>query len=166
MTGSTAIGGSSSVRKMIEISTHTQITLRQFDFGRDFAAARDLWERSGPGIHLGPSDAPDEIRKKLSRDPELFLVAVADGRLIGTVIGGFDGRRGIVYHLAVEPDYRQQGVGTALMDELERRLRALGCIRAYLMVVDGQEEVCRYYEARGWGRMTIITYGKNLTGLL
>ena len=148
---------------MTEISTHTAISLRQFDFDRDLTAARDLWERSAPGIHLGPSDTPDEIRKKLSRDPELFLVAEADHRLIGTVMGGFDGRRGIVYHLAVEPAYRQQGVGTALMEELERRLRALGCIRAYLMVIDGQDEVCRYYEARGWGRIPVITYGKNLT---
>ena len=163
MTASTDIGGSSSARKMTEISTHTEISLRQFDFDRDLAAARDLWERSAPGIHLGASDTPEEIRKKLARDPELFLVAEADSRLIGTVMGGFDGRRGIVYHLAVEQDYRQQGVGTVLMDELERRLRALGCIRAYLMVMDGQAEICRYYEARGWGRIPVATYGKNLT---
>jgi ribosomal protein S18 acetylase RimI-like enzyme len=148
---------------MTEISTHTQITLRQFDYDRDYTAACDLWERSGPGIHLGHSDTPEETRKKLKRDPDLFLVAEAAGNLIGTVIGGYDGRRGIVYHLAVEPAYRQQGVGTALMDELERRLRALGCIRAYLMVMNGQEEVCRYYEARGWGRIPVVTYGKNLT---
>jgi ribosomal protein S18 acetylase RimI-like enzyme len=148
---------------MTEISTHTEIALRQFDFDRDYAAARDLWVRSEPGIHLGPSDEPGEIRKKLARDPELFLVAEADGGLIGTVIGGFDGRRGIVYHLAVEPAYRQHGVGTALMDELERRLQALGCIRAYLLIVDGNEEVCHYYETRGWGRIPVMTYGKNLT---
>ncbi len=148
---------------MTEISIHTEITMRQFEFDRDFAAARDLWLRSEPGIHLGASDTPEEIRKKLARDPDLFLVAEADGSLVGTVIGGYDGRRGLVYHLAVEPAYRQRGVGTALMEKLERRLRTLGCIRAYLMVVNGQDDICRYYEARGWGRIPVMTYGKNLT---
>jgi ribosomal protein S18 acetylase RimI-like enzyme len=148
---------------MTEISTRTEISLREFDFDRDYTLARDLWVRSEPGIHLGLSDEPDEIRKKLERDPGLFLVAEADGSLIGTVIGGYDGRRGLVYHLAVEPAYQQQGVGTTLMDEVERRLRALGCIRAYLMIVQGNEEVCQYYEARGWGKIPVMTYGKYLT---
>ena len=50
---------------------------------------------------MGRSDTLAEITKKVQRDPDLFLVAEADGRLIGSVIGGFDGRRGMIYHLAV-----------------------------------------------------------------
>jgi len=109
------------------------------------------------------SDEPEEIRKKLLRDPDLFLVAEDKGRLIGSVIGGFDGRRGMIYHLAVESEYRQQGIGSLLMDEVEKRLKGKGCLRCYLMVAEGNEEAMHYYEKRHWERMdTIITYGKDL----
>ena len=67
------------------------------------------------------SDTLNEIAKKVQRDPDLFLVAEVDNRLIGTVIGGYDGRRGMIYHLAVANEYRQQGIGEVLMEEVERR---------------------------------------------
>ena len=84
------------------------ITLREFQYPGDYAAARSLWENAGPGIHVRRSDEPEEIQKKLQRDPDLFLVAESRGRLVGTIIGGFDGRRGLIYHLAVDAAYRQQ----------------------------------------------------------
>jgi ribosomal protein S18 acetylase RimI-like enzyme len=141
----------------------TEIRLREFVFPDDYAAARTLWENAGPGIHVRRSDEPEEIRKKLQRDPDLFLVVETDERLVGTIIGGFDGRRGLIYHLAVEADFRQQGVGSLLMDEVERRLKAKGCIKCYLMVADDNEAAMRFYEARGWGPMqAILTYSKEL----
>ena len=100
-----------------------RIHLREFRFPEDYPAARSLWENAGSGIQLRRSDEPDEIFKKLQRDPDLFLVAETGRRMIGTVIGGFDGRRGMVYHLAVAKSFREQGVGGLLMDELEKRLR-------------------------------------------
>jgi ribosomal protein S18 acetylase RimI-like enzyme len=137
--------------------------IRSFSFEQDYAAARDLWNASGPGVQLGQSDTPEEIAKKLQRDPDLFLVAEQDGQVIGTVIGGFDGRRGMIYHLAVAQNFRGQGVGKALMAELEDRLRARGCLRAYLMVVHGNDEAVRFYENLGWGKMTRVdTFAKNL----
>jgi ribosomal protein S18 acetylase RimI-like enzyme len=141
----------------------TELHLREFIFPDDYASARTLWENAGPGIHVRRSDEPEEIRKKLQRDPDLFLVVEADGRMVGTVIGGFDGRRGLIYHLAVEADFRQQGVGGLLMDEVERRLKAKGCIKCYLMVTDDNDSAIRFYEARGWGPMqAILTYSKEL----
>ena len=147
---------------MSEQVTEVLYCLCEFDFARHYAAAVALWSQSGPGIHLGSSDTPEEIKKKLSRDPDLFLVAESAGQLVGTVIGGYDGRRGMVYHLAVQPDMRRQGVGSALMTELERRLRAKGCIRSYLMVVPGNEEVAAYYRTLGWEVLPVITFAKNL----
>jgi ribosomal protein S18 acetylase RimI-like enzyme len=139
------------------------VELREFRFPEDYPAACFLWENAGPGIHLRTSDEPKEIQKKLERDPDLFLVAEANGKLIGTVIGGFDGRRGMIYHLAVEAAFRQQGIGGMLMDEVERRLKAKGCLRCYLMVADDNEDAMRFYEARQWERMdTIYTYAKDL----
>jgi ribosomal protein S18 acetylase RimI-like enzyme len=77
-------------------------------------------------------------------------------------MGGFDGRRGLMYHLAVLPDYRKLGVGSLLMEELENRLRAKGCIRYYLLVTRDNPEAIRFYEKRGCERMDLYTYGKNL----
>jgi len=139
------------------------VHIREFRFPDDYPAVQDLWASMEKGVKLGRSDAPEEIRKKLARDPDLFLVAEEDGQIIGTVIGGYDGRRGLLYHLAVSASFRGRGVGTRLMDEIESRLRAKGCLRCYLMVVAGNEEARRYYEKRGWENMHYVsTYGKNL----
>ncbi len=139
-----------------------EVCIREFRFEDDYTAATRLWAESGAGIHVGPSDAPDELKKKLQRDPDLFLVAQLDGALIGTVIGGFDGRRGLIYHLAVDPAYRAQGVGSRLMDEVEARLRAKGCIRCYLLVGFDNTDAIRYYEKRGWKAMPDFPYAKDL----
>jgi ribosomal protein S18 acetylase RimI-like enzyme len=139
-----------------------EVCVRQFRFEQDYAAAARLWAEAGPGIHLGKSDTPDEIQKKLLRDPDLFLVAEIDGALIGTVIGGFDGRRGLIYHLAVDPAYRTRGIGSRLMDEVERRLIAKGCIRCYLVVTSENAPAMQYYEKRGWQVIPNYLYGKDL----
>jgi len=136
--------------------------IREFRYPEDYQAVIDLWENAGPGIHVRRSDQPEEIVKKLERDPDLFLVAELQGRMIGSVVGGFDGRRGMMYHLAVETAYRQRGIGLALMDELERRLRSKGCIRYYLLVTKDNEAAIRFYEAHGWTLMDLYTYAKDL----
>jgi ribosomal protein S18 acetylase RimI-like enzyme len=134
--------------------------IRPFNFPEDYPAVVELWEHAGPGVHVGRSDTLAEISKKVQRDPDMFLVAEADGRLIGSVIGGFDGRRGMIYHLAVAVEYRQQGIGAALMDEVERRLKAKGCLKSYLLVVAGNEDAVRYYQKRGWQEMDVTIMGK------
>jgi ribosomal protein S18 acetylase RimI-like enzyme len=140
-----------------------EIVLREFRFADDYGPARGLWETAGTGIHVRRADEPAEIQKKLERDPDLFLVAEADGRLVGTVIGGFDGRRGLVYHLAVEAGLRGQGIGQRLMDELERRLRLKGCLKSYLLVTTENDEAMHFYEKRGWSRMDMVyIYAKDL----
>lgn len=158
MTVFMAPGSSWLVRKMIK----TQAQIRTARFPDDYQAVYSLWSRAGPGIHVRRSDEPDEIAKKLSRDPDLFLVAEQAGQIVGSVLGGFDGRRAMVYHLAVEPDNRQNGIGSLLMEELESRLRSKGCIRYYLLVTLDNEEAIRFYEDRGWERMQLYIYGKDL----
>jgi ribosomal protein S18 acetylase RimI-like enzyme len=140
----------------------TGITFREFHFPTDYDAVLSLWQNAGDGIGVGPSDQPAEIEKKVRHDPDLFLVAEKGGAIIGTVIGGFDGRRGMVYHLAVSPRHRGQGIGNLLMDEIERRLREKGCRKAYLLVKKGNS-AAKFYEKRGWSDMPFVhLYGKNL----
>jgi ribosomal protein S18 acetylase RimI-like enzyme len=134
--------------------------LREFDFEHDYQAVLALWQTAGAGIHVSLSDSPAELARKLQRDPDLFLVAEAEGRLIGTVLGGFDGRRGMVYHLAVEAAWRGQGIGSALMDEVEARLVARGCRKAYLLVATENSAVTHFYEQRGWAVMDVLPMGK------
>jgi ribosomal protein S18 acetylase RimI-like enzyme len=112
---------------------------------------------------LRRSDDPDEIQKKLRRDPDLFLVAEVGDKMVGTVVGGFDGRRGMIYHLAVSEHYRRKGIGALLMDELEHRLKIKGCIRCYLLVTVDNKSAMDFYEKRGWSQMDYVyTYGKDL----
>lgn len=137
--------------------------IREFRFLDDYSQVQNLWASMDKGVRLGRSDTPEEIQKKLARDPDLFLVAEEDGQIIGTVIAGYDGRRGLLYHLAVAATFRGRGVGTQLMDEIESRLRSKGCLRCYLMVLADNDEAMRYYEKHGWENMDhVLTYAKNL----
>jgi ribosomal protein S18 acetylase RimI-like enzyme len=139
------------------------LRIREFRYPEDYPAARFLWENAGSGINLRRSDEPEEIQKKLLRDPDLFLVAESNGKMIGTVIGGFDGRRGLIYHLAVEAAFRKHGIGGLLMGAVELRLKTKGCLKCYLMVTADNENAMRFYEARKWERMdAIYTYTKTL----
>ena len=116
------------------------------------------------GVHVGRSDSPLEIEKKISRDPELFLVAEMQNKIVGSVLGGYDGRRGLIYHLAVSASFREQGIGSHLMDEVESRLRAKGCLKCYLLVANENREVEQYYQHRGWQHMdSVQLFGKNLS---
>ncbi len=138
------------------------MNIRSFNYSNDYQAVIHIWETAGPGIHVGRSDSAQEIAKKLERDPDLFLVAEINQEIVGSVLGGFDGRRGIMYHLAVKPDYRNLGIGETLMSELEDRLRAKGCIRYYLLVTVDNQKALDFYEKRGWNRLNLYAYGKDL----
>ncbi len=136
------------------------LRLREFTL-EDYDAVLALWQNAGEGLGIGRSDTREEIAKKLQRDSDLFLVAEDDGKIIGTVIGGYDGRRGLIYHLAVARAYRERGIGTLLMNEVERRLRAKGCLRAYLLVKRGNERVVEFYRQRGWETMDVTLMAKS-----
>jgi len=91
------------------------VTIEPFTMD-DYPVVHVLWQRAG--LCVRPSDGPGQTLLKLARDRELFLVArIASGALVGTVMGGWDGRRAYVYHLAVLPERQRQGVAGLLMDE-------------------------------------------------
>ena len=139
------------------------IQIREFCFRADYTAVYALWKSIERGVRTGRSDTPAEIEKKLSRDPDLFLVAETEGAIIGSVIGGYDGRRGLIYHLAVAPDFRGIGIGSRLMEEVEARLRAKGCLKCYLLVTADNPEAELYYQHRGWQHIdSVRLYGKEL----
>jgi ribosomal protein S18 acetylase RimI-like enzyme len=141
----------------------SEIQVRQFCFPADYQQVIDLWSSIEKGVRVGRSDSPGEIEKKMDRDPDLFLVAECENKIIGSVIGGYDGRRGLIYHLAVNAAFRGQGVGSRLMDEVESRLRAKGCLKCYLLIANDNLDVGAFYQAQGWQQMTDVSlYGKTL----
>jgi len=140
----------------------TQFNIRDAKIPDDFQEISQLWNSAGPGIHISPSDSLEELKKKQLRDPDLFLIAEDNGDMIGTVLGGFDGRRGIVYHLTVSEPYRKQGIGESLMSELEARLHKKGCIRCYLLVTLDNQEIVEFYLKRGWNKLELMIMGKDI----
>ncbi len=137
-------------------------SIREFHFPEDYPAVLSIWQAAGPGVRVGRSDSLEEIEKKWRYAPDLFLVAETDGKIVGSLIGGYDGRRGMLYHLAVCADQRGQGIGEALMNEMEARLRARGCVKIYLLVTPENLDVVDYYQKRGWAEMDTIIMGKTL----
>jgi ribosomal protein S18 acetylase RimI-like enzyme len=141
----------------------SSIKIREFHFPSDYDSVYHLWASIEKGVHVGRSDTATEIEKKIARDPDLFIIAEADDAIVGSVIGGFDGRRGLIYHLAVAASFRGLGIGSRLMDEVETRLRDKGCLKCYLLVTTDNPEAEDYYQQRGWQPMdTIHLFGKEL----
>jgi len=129
----------------------------------DYAQVRALWENAGPGLSLRPSDEESEIEKKLTRDPDIFLVAEVGEKIIGVVIGAWDGRRGWIHHLTVCPEFRGKGIAKALVRTIEERLKAKGCLKVNLLVHSSNTVARKLYQSLGYSEMHgIIAMGKEL----
>ncbi len=102
------------------------------------------------------------IENKLLVQPELLLIAEAEGRLVGAVMAGFDGTRGWIHHLAVSPAHRLRGVGTALIHAAEEGLRQIGCPKVNLQVRTENEGVVTFYRAVGYVVEQRVSLGKVL----
>ncbi len=124
----------------------------------DEAAVLGLWERAGIGRPW--LDLAAEIREKRRRDRSLFLVAEDEGRVAGCVMGAYDGRRGWIYHLAVETERQRAGIGRALMAEVERRMRRLGAVKVNLQVRADNPSVLDFYGRLGYAEERLTSMGK------
>jgi len=108
------------------------------------------------------NDPKKDIARKLRVNPEWFLVAEAGGRIVGAVMAGYEGHRGWINYLAVDPAQRRAGVGRALMVEAERVLRAAGCPKINLQVRPENKDVTAFYAALGFSVEGAISLGKRL----
>jgi ribosomal protein S18 acetylase RimI-like enzyme len=126
----------------------------------DEEAVIALWERCG--LTRPWNDPHKDIHRKLAVGPELFLVGVIAGTVVATVMAGYEGHRGAINYLGVDPTYRRQGLGRALMAEAERRLLAAGCPKINLMVRTTNQEVIAFYRALGYGIEEVYCLGKRL----
>jgi ribosomal protein S18 acetylase RimI-like enzyme len=129
------------------------VIVREFGI-KDYEYVIELWRAAG--LFLSRSDDREEIQKKLERDADLFIVAEENGRIIGAVMGCYDGRRGWVNHLAVAPDYQGKSLGTLLMKELEKRLKEKGCTKVNLLIEPSNQSVQDFYQKLGYNRDELI----------
>ena len=103
-----------------------------------------------------------DIERKLEVDPELFLVGLIDNQVVATVIGGYDGHRGWLYYLAVDPAYQRMGLGRQIMNEVEQRILATGCPKINLQIRADNSIVVEFYESIGYQTEDRISMGRRL----
>src|SRR5262245_17614338 len=104
----------------------------------DYDASYALWAGT-EGMVLSSSDSREEVANYLTRNPGCSFVCTKGDRLLGTVLSGHDGRRGFLYHVAVAPDQRGQGIGTELVRLGLAKLREQGITKCHLFVLAGNE---------------------------
>jgi ribosomal protein S18 acetylase RimI-like enzyme len=138
----------------------TAFTIRPATPG-DFEAILALWfsiER-----HTALPDKPEYLQRFLDFSPDLFLVAEAERRIVGTVIGGWDGWRGHIARLATDPAIRRSGIARALVSEIEARLRAKGARRIYALVDRRSKLASPFWQAAGYRPDDdIVQYSRNV----
>jgi ribosomal protein S18 acetylase RimI-like enzyme len=140
------------------------LIIRTFD-ERDTDDVLALWSAVFPEYAVLGKPQRDprlSIANKLRTQPELFFVGVLDGKIIGTVMAGFDGHRGWLYSLAVAESQRGKGYGRALVEHVERALQKLGCPKLNLQIMANKPELQAFYAKLGYRADEVISLGKRL----
>jgi ribosomal protein S18 acetylase RimI-like enzyme len=139
----------------------SDMNIRPYCDYSDRAMVTALWRTTV--ADASPHNDPERsIDRKRATQPELFLVAEVDGRVVGTAMGGYDGHRGWIYSVAVDAAHRRRGIATALIRRVERAMTELGCPKVNLQVRATNVEVVRFYEAIGYRVEERISMGKVL----
>ena len=138
----------------------SELTIRPFTTA-DSLSVTALWQQVFPD-DPSRNNPPDVIRRKLKVQPELFLVGIAGGNVVATVLGGYDGFRGWIYHLAVNPREQRQGYGRALVEVVEKQLYEMGCPKLNLQVRATNRATVAFYQALGYAIEDHVSLGKVL----
>lgn len=124
----------------------------------DYEKIYDLWI-STPGMGLNDiDDSKAGIEKYLKRNPNTCFVAEMSERIIGVILSGHDGRRGYIYHMAVSIDYRNKGIGSALVDTALKALQEEGISKVALVAFEQNEIGNSFWEHKGFSAREDLIY--------
>ncbi len=121
----------------------------------------DLWQEVF-GYEADHNSPELVIDKKVTFNDGLFFVAINQQQIVGTVMAGYDGHRGWIYSIAVQPSYQKQGIGSELLSFVQDKLSSLGCLKVNLQIMEGNEKVQRFYQANGYTVEKRVSMGKRL----
>ncbi|MBT2785531.1 MULTISPECIES: GNAT family N-acetyltransferase [unclassified Halomonas] len=125
---------------------------------KDYEAAIALWGES-EGVRLRDADSREGIEKYLLRNPGLSFVAEAEGKLVGTIMAGHDGKRGYVQHLSVADSHRRMGIATELVNLCLEALKSEDILKSHLMILPENKAAQKFWASQGWAyRSDILLY--------
>ncbi len=122
----------------------------------DYDEVLALW-RATEGLTLRDADSREAISRYLDRNPGLSFLARDEGRLVGAVLAGTDGRRGYLQHLAVTPSHRGMGLGRKLARQVVAAFRSLGIAKCHVMVREENEGAKLFWAHLGWTERDDVT---------
>ncbi len=120
---------------------------------QDLDAVLALWSQTD-GVGLNESDTLEHLRSYLNRNPGLSLVVRDGERIVGAVLCGHDGRRGYLNHLAIQPEYRNRGLGRQLVDTCLASLSSVGILKCNIFLYTNNELGARFWRRGGWSQRT------------
>jgi ribosomal protein S18 acetylase RimI-like enzyme len=119
-----------------------------------------LWEDCN--IVVPWNNPIEDIKRKLKVNPELFLVGESEGKIIASLMGGYEGRRGWINNLAVSPEYQKKGLGRKIVNHVELLLKEMGCPKINLQVRTTNTKVIAFYNAIGYNDDHVLSLGKKI----
>ena len=126
----------------------------------DESAVIELWHRCN--LVVPQNEPKKDIEMKRKVQPDLFFVGTIGNRIVATVMAGYDGHRGWIYYLAVDPDCQRQQIGRRMMEKAESALKNRGCPKINLQVRTSNQAVISFYERLGFSNDDVIGLGKKL----
>jgi ribosomal protein S18 acetylase RimI-like enzyme len=133
--------------------------IRKFQKGDEETVIR-LWQDCN--LVVPWNDPRKDIERKIIFQEDLFLVGIVEGRLVATVMAGYEGHRGWINYLAVSPDLQRKGLGRQMVQEAEKRLRVFGCPKINLQIRKTNSAAIDFYKSLGFSEDDVLSMGKRL----
>lgn len=123
-------------------------------------AVINLWRKCN--LIVPQNDPVEDIRKKLDFQPELFFIGFLDGKIVGSIMAGYEGHRGWINYLAVVPEFQRHGYGEQLVHKAIEELKKMGCLKVNLQVRRSNTSAIDFYKHVGFKEDDVVSLGMRL----